>query len=89
MVVRDPYKMEKFAQEIYDYSTMMKRVCSNLQDALSSAVPMMKDEVSRAALSKIDVLASELVSGLPAAEDVAEKLILAAKPLKDALSIRM
>jgi hypothetical protein len=84
MTIRDPDAMLKFAYEIDVYCDAMQRVCRNLQSNLSSASPMMKDEKSRKALQKIDLLANDLISGLPEAKDVAERLRAAAKPLKEA-----
>lgn len=87
MTIRDPDAMDRFADEIDQYCESMKRVCKDLQSSLSSASPMMKDEKSKKALQKIETLADDLISGLPEAEDAAEKLRAAAKPLKQARSI--
>jgi hypothetical protein len=87
MTIRDPDAMIKFANEIDEYCDAMQRICRNLQSELSSASPMMRDEKSKKALQKIEVLASDLISGLPEAKDAAEKLRAAARPLKQAQSI--
>jgi hypothetical protein len=86
MLIRDPDTMERFAGEIMDYSEAMKKVCNDLKASLSQAAPMMKDEVSKRALQKIEALADDLISGLPEAEEAAEKLSAAAKPLREYLA---
>jgi len=87
MTIRDPDAMEKFANEIDGYSEEMRKVCNALKLSLSAAAPMMKDDISKKALQKIESLAEDLISGLPEAENAAEKLRAAAKPLKLAQSI--
>jgi hypothetical protein len=81
-VIRDPDEMIKFAQEVDEYCEAMQRVCGNLRSNLSAASPMMSDDKCKKALQKIEVLASELISGLPEARDTAEKLRSSAKELK-------
>lgn len=87
MTIRDPDAMERFANEIDEYCEAMKIVCNELKSNLSAAAPAMKDRTSSKALQRIEILADELIGGLPEAEDAAEKLRAAAKPLKQARSI--
>lgn len=87
MTIRDPDAMERFANEIDEYVDAMKRVCNELKSNLSSAAPMMKDEISSKALRRIESLTDDLISSLPEAHEAAEKLRAAAKPLKQAQSI--
>jgi hypothetical protein len=87
MTIRDPDEMIKFAGQIETYCDSMRYVCNSLKSSLSLAAPMMKDSTSKKALQKIQTLADELISGLPEAQDAADKLRAAAKPLKQAQSI--
>jgi hypothetical protein len=85
-IIREPAAMERFAAEIDEYCESMRRVCNELNSNLSSAAPHMKDKSSKA-LQRLENLASDLISGLPEAQNAAEKLRAAAKPLKEADSI--
>lgn len=87
MTIRDPDAMEQFASEIQAYVEAMRKACQSLKAGLDSARPLMKDRVSTKSLQRIDELAGDLIDGLPEAEEAAEKLIAAAKPLKTARTI--
>jgi len=87
MIIRDPNTMKKFASEIDEYCNAMKGVCIELKSHLSTAVPKMKDEQSKKALKKIEILSTELISGLPEALTAAEKLRKSAKFLEEIQSI--
>lgn len=87
MTIRDPDKMEKFATEVETYCLEMKIACNNLKSSLSSAESGMKDRVSKKALQRVEQLAEDLLSGLPAVEGTAEMLKKAAKPLKQARTL--
>ena len=89
MTIRDPEAMERFANEIDEYIAAMKRACNELKSSLASAAPMMKDGTSSKALQRIEILADDLISGLPEAQGAAEKLRAAAKPLKQAQYISL
>ncbi|HBN86465.1 MAG TPA: hypothetical protein DDZ89_21820 [Clostridiales bacterium] len=89
MTIRNPADMKRFADEIDEYCTSMKSVCNELKSGLSSAESMMKDDQSKKALRRFETLAEELIKGLPEAQEAAEKLRAAAKPLDSALSLNI
>ncbi len=87
MTVRDPDEMEKFASEIEIYCSEMKKTCNELKNSLSAAEPGMKDRVTKKSLQRLEILADELLSGLPTVEGAADMLRKAAKPLVEARTL--
>lgn len=89
MIIRDPYEMEKFAKELENYCINMRNACNKLTSSLESAAPQMKDTVSQQALLRVHDLATNLLSELPNVEGTANMLVKAAKPLQQAIQIKI
>ena len=89
MIDRDPVPMIRFADQIFEYSDNMKRVCTALKTNMDSARPFMKDETSQRAFQKIESFADNLINSLPEAQNAAEKLKKSAQHLNAALSIQI
>lgn len=87
MIIRDPDEMEKFADAAELYCSEMRKVCKNLKSYLLQAEPGMKDRVSKKSLQRFELLADDLLAGLPSVEGTAEMLRKSAKPLKQARNI--
>jgi predicted RNase H-like nuclease (RuvC/YqgF family) len=87
MTIRDPETMERFAKQIDEYVENMKANCKKLSSSIASAAPYMRDEQSKKAFAKIEMLSVDLLKGLKEAMEAADKLRAAAKPLREAQKI--
>lgn len=82
-VIRDPLEMEKCANVINEYVDNMKSNCSALKKAIESSKVAMKDKTSQNSHSMLEEMLKKIEGSLSVPSAEAEKLIAAAKPLKE------
>ena len=87
MTIRNPHEMDKFANEIDQYVSKIKKTCKSLESDLNSSKIYLRDEPSKKALSSLYKLCEELQMGLPSLKKASEQLKSAAKPLYKANDI--
>ena len=89
IIDRDPAALQRFAEQILEYSDNMNRVCLSLRGSMDSARPFMRDQTSQRAFDKITEFAENLINSLPEAKRAGEKLTASAGFLNQALQIQI
>jgi uncharacterized protein YukE len=87
MIIRNPETMERFAKQIDEYAENLKANCKRLNSTIATSAPFMRDEQSKKAFNKIEMLSADLIKGLKEAMEAADKLRESAKLLRKAQEV--